>query len=116
MRFELEANQDHETWTRHFPSKRMVSTMRLEGGHIVERLGAARLAFTLHEAAGGLEMRLECMHFLGLRCPRWLQPVLRATEHGANGKLHFHITAAVPLVGRVASYRGHLDLDGIETP
>jgi hypothetical protein len=110
IRFELDASPRRETWVRHFPSRTMSSTLSADGGHVVERMGPARLAFLLCEVGGGIEMRLDHMRFLGVRCPRWLQPVLVAREHGSAGRLHFLVTAAVPVVGLVASYRGHLDV------
>lgn len=116
IRFELDAGCTLETWVRHFPARTMKSTLGADGAHVVERMGAARLAFQLVEIDGGLEMRLDHMRFLGIRCPRWLQPVLVAREHGSGGRLHFLVTAAVPLIGVVASYRGHLDVGGETAP
>jgi hypothetical protein len=116
IRFELEAGSAMETWVRHFPARTLMSTLSADGAHVVERMGPARLAFLLCEVDGGLEMRLDHMRFLGIRCPRWLQPVLVAREHGKGGQLHFLVTAAVPLAGVVASYRGHLDVIGEAAP
>lgn len=110
IRFELDASARHETWVRHFPARTMSSTLSADGRHVVERMGPARLAFLLCEVDGGIEMRLDHLRFLGLRCPRWLQPQLVAREHGSAGRLHFLVTASVPVVGLVASYRGHLDV------
>jgi hypothetical protein len=54
------------------------------------------------------------MRFLGVPCPRWLMPRIVAEETGNEGRLHFRVAAALPLVGVVASYRGHLDLSAEE--
>lgn len=116
IRFELDAGSATETWVRHFPARTMMSTLSADGAHVMERMGPARLAFLLCEVDGGLEMRLDHMRFLGIRCPRWLQPVLVAREHGSGARLHFLVTAAVPLVGVVASYRGHLDVGSEAAP
>jgi hypothetical protein len=113
LKFELDAHRDMETWTRHFPFKSMTSQMVRQGDRVIETLGAARLSFSLHEREGGLEMRLERMHFWGIPCPRWLMPVIEATETGCDGALHFHVTATVPLIGMVTSYRGKL---GVAAP
>lgn len=114
IRFVLEAAPDVETWTRHFPGRTMRSRMHVASGHVVERMGAARLAFALDVDDGRLRMRLQGMRFLGIPCPAWLRPRLVAEEAGdasAQGeRLHFRIEAGVPLLGRVVGYRGYLVL------
>ncbi|HEY1103909.1 MAG TPA: DUF4166 domain-containing protein [Burkholderiaceae bacterium] len=108
--FELDAAPQTERWTRHFPGHTMRSRLHLEGRAVVERLGPARLAFAVYEVGGGLQMRLVHMHFLGIPCPAWLRPRLVAHETGAAGRLHFHIEAALPGIGRMVGYRGWLAL------
>lgn len=108
IRFELHARADGETWTRHFPGKRMRSRFCLHAGVLVEELGAARLHFELNEREGMLAMRLMRLRFLGLRCPSWLMPRVIAQETGKGDRLEFKVSAVVPLVGLVALYHGHL--------
>jgi hypothetical protein len=110
LRFELDASPHAECWTRHFPTQTMTSRMRLVAGKIEEKLGAARLTFGLSVVEGELKMRLERLRFLGIPCPRWLMPEVVAEESGSENKLHFRVAARLPLLGTVASYRGHLDL------
>jgi len=108
FQFELDARPEEETWTRYFPSRTMTSRLRLAKAQVVEYLGAARLSFDVCEVGGRLEMRLQRLHILGIPCPRWLMPRLAAIETGEEDRLHFQIHAALPLVGVVAGYRGHL--------
>ena len=108
IRFELDAAPDGETWTRHFPGRTMRSRLRFVDGHVVERMGPARLVFALDATGGGLRMRLQAMRFLGIPCPAWLRPRIVAEETGDGNCLHFRIEAAVPGLGRVVGYRGHL--------
>jgi hypothetical protein len=108
--FELRAAPKEETWTRYFPGQTMSSTMRLVAQQVVEQLGLARLTFELREAEGRLEMHLMKLHFLGVPCPRWLLPSIVAEETGEESKLHFRIEASLPVIGRVAGYRGYLAL------
>ncbi|VTU23652.1 hypothetical protein H4CHR_01232 [Variovorax sp. PBS-H4] len=108
IRFELRAAAESETWTRHFPSQKMTSRLRLEARRVVEQLGAARLTFELCEAEGRLEMRLMGLRFFGVPCPRWLLPKVVAEETGQNDRLHFRVQASLPVIGTVTSYRGHL--------
>ena len=110
IRFELDAAPAVETWTRHFPARTMRSCLRLVDGRIVERLGLARLVFTLDEIDGRLHMRLERMHFAGLPCPAWLRPRIVAEESGEGERLHFRIEASVIGIGRVVGYRGWLQV------
>lgn len=108
IRFELVAEPGFEAWTRHFPGKTMRSTFTKSGHRVVEQLGASRLVFALLELDGTLEMRLEKLYFLGVRCPTWLMPRVTARESGEGRKLHFEIKAIVPFVGMVTSYAGYL--------
>jgi hypothetical protein len=114
IRFELYAAPEAEIWTRHFPTRKMTSRMRLDARRIVEQLGAARLTFELCETGGRLEMRLQGLRFLGVPCPRWLLPRVIAEESGQSDRLHFRVQASLPLVGIVTSYRGHLTIAGNE--
>ena len=88
----------------------MRSTLRWVDGEIEERLGAARLRFALQAEPQRLSMQLKSLRFLGLPCPRWLMPEILAEERDEDGRFHFHILASVPLIGRVAAYRGYLEL------
>ncbi|WP_326541687.1 DUF4166 domain-containing protein [Pseudorhodoferax sp.] len=111
IRFELEAAPEQETWTRHFPGRTMRSILQPAGEMLMERLGPARLGFRLEALDGMLAMQLTHMHFLGLPCPRWLLPRVIAQEHGDGDTLHFRICVALPWMGLVAQYQGHLRLE-----
>lgn len=114
LRFELAADGTSELWTRHFPGKTMRSRLSTGASRIVEQLGPARLTFELARSESGLRMHLLRLQFLRIPCPRWLMPQVLAEEHGQEGRLHFRVQACVPLVGRVASYRGYLELPPTE--
>lgn len=110
IRFVLDAGPTEETWTREFPGQTMRSRLRLVDGRIVEALGAARLVFGLEAEGDRLVMQLRSMRFLGIPCPRWLLPRVVARERGEGTRLYFEIAAGLPLVGRIAGYRGWLEL------
>jgi hypothetical protein len=116
IRFELQADAYSETWTRHFPGSSMQSRLTLAGGRVTERLGPARLSFTLHGGADKLQMQLASLHFLGVPCPRWLRPAIVAEETASEGRLHFLVQASLPVIGLVTRYRGHLDLPEASAP
>ena len=66
---------------------------------------------------GRLSMALLQLRCLGLACPRWLMPRITAQERGEGDRLHFHVEAAMPGLGRVVRYVGHLVLpQGEERP
>lgn len=108
LRFELEASPQAEIWTRHFPTRTMTSRLQFAAGTVEERLGAARLTFGLTASKDKLSMTLLRMRFYGVPCPRWLLPRVVAEERGIGDQLHFDVHAALPIVGTVAHYRGHL--------
>lgn len=108
IRFELDAEPACEVWVRHFPDKTMRSRMRLERGELTERLGPTRLHFRLGAREGRLVMQLQGLRFLGIPCPRWALPRIVAEEEGRDGRLYFTVRAALPMVGQVAGYTGHL--------
>ncbi|MET0617558.1 MAG: DUF4166 domain-containing protein [Luteibacter sp.] len=108
--FELEADERHERWTRHFPNMTMRSRMRVRDGHLIERLGPVTFHFHLHAIDGALEMALAKLTVLGLPWPRRLRPDIVARETDREGRFHFEVMASLPLIGRVTAYTGHLVL------
>jgi len=111
FRFELEADARQETWRRHYPSRMMVSRMRVRFGTLVERLGPVDLHFKLRAGNGRLTMLLQGMTVCGIPCPRFLIPSVLAEETASPGKLHFNVAAHLPLVGVLAEYRGYLQIE-----
>lgn len=110
FKFELDADARQETWRRHFPGRLMVSNMRVGAGMLVERFGPINFHFHLKADNGQLNMLLQSVTVFGVRSPRFLMPTVLARETGAHGKLHFSVSAHLPLVGLLAEYRGYLDL------
>ncbi len=108
IRFELEASPHSESWTRHFPQQTMTSRLYKMGPFVEEKLGKSTLHFRLLNTKAGLKMELQSLRFLGVPCPKWLLPSIVAEEHGDQEKIHFEVRASLPVVGVVASYRGHL--------
>jgi hypothetical protein len=110
LRFELHARPGSEVWIRHFPGTTMTSRLTAAPGGVAEHFGPVRLLFALRAGAEELQMQLAGVRVLGLPCPRWLLPRIVARETASDGRLHFHVQAALPLAGLVASYRGYLDV------
>lgn len=114
IRFELEAGSSFEVWTRHFPSKTMKSRLSLAQSRVMEQLGPARLTFGLIRSADKLEMKLIRLQFFRIPCPAWLMPRIVAEETASACRLHFRVQASLPVLGVVASYRGHLEVPAEE--
>lgn len=111
--FRLEARPGSELWIRRFPQQTMSSRLQLDGGRVTEKLGLARLQFALSAVNGTLEMRIVKLCFLGIPCPLWALPRIVAEEHGHRDRLYFNVSAALPLIGKVAGYSGYLTLPGV---
>jgi hypothetical protein len=108
IKFELDAGPSSETWTLHFPSSVLTSTLQVDGTDLVEKVGAARLTFALSEHMGQLRLTLQQLHFFGVRCPAWLMPIIVADESGIDNRLHFDIRVEMRYIGVVAQYHGYL--------
>jgi hypothetical protein len=111
FKFELDAGAAQETWRRHFPGRLMVSKMRVGAGVLVERFGPINFHFRLQADQGQLNMLLQSVTVFGIRAPKFMTPTVMAQETGAQGKLHFSVSAHLPLVGLLAEYRGYLDIE-----
>ncbi len=111
FRFELVADARQETWRRHFPGRSMVSRMQAGPGMLVERFGPISFYFRLKGSDGQLDMLLHTVTVFGIRAPRRLMPTVSAHETGADGRLHFAVSAHLPLVGLLAEYRGYLEIE-----
>ncbi len=114
FKFELDADARQETWRRHFPGRSMVSRMRAGQGMLVERFGPIRFYFRLKASDGQLSMLLQSVTVLGVPAPRLLMPTVSAHESGADGRLHFAVSAHLPVVGLLAEYRGYLEIGQLE--
>ena len=112
IRFELDAAPAVETWTRHFPGRTMRSRLSADPDGVAEVLGPLHLSFALTARDGALEMRLTRLALWRIVCPRRLMPRVQARESGDAGRLNFTVEAALPAIGLVARYEGHLALAG----
>lgn len=109
--FVLDASAHQETWHRRFPGRSMVSRMQAGRGLLVERFGPISFYFRLQADGGQLHMLLQAVTVFGIRSPRMLMPKVSAHEIGEDGRLHFAVSAHLPLVGLLAEYRGFLEIE-----
>jgi hypothetical protein len=75
---------------------------------LVERFGPIRFGFALRREADGLTMDFTRWWLGPLPMPRLLMPRGTAREYEAEGRFHFDVQVALPLIGPVIHYRGWL--------
>lgn len=83
--------------------------LSLHRGYFTERLGAARLFFSLEANHTVLRVHLEGLHFLDTPCPAWLRLAVLAERSGDDDRFHFNVHTSLSLLGMVATYQGYLD-------
>lgn len=112
IRVEIEATSNGQRWTRHFPGRRMVSTMRCKRGRLYERLGPVTLGFDLIGDPSGIRWRLIRVWLLGVPLPTLFTQHTEAFESAeAGGRYRFEASAGLPLIGHLVEYAGTLDVD-----
>jgi hypothetical protein len=100
-----------ETWTREFAGHRMRSVLRARGALLEERLGAATFRFGLRADGECIRWELVAVRALGIPLPlAWFRGV-RASEGVLDGRYRFDVRAALPVIGLLVHYRGHLDTE-----
>ncbi len=111
MQFELNASEHAEVWIRHFPHRTMRSVLRAHaGGLLIERIGPARLLFSLSSRDGQLSMRLRAIRIFGLPWPKCWFPEIWAVERGNEDRFQFDVGARFRRSGLIVAYSGHLEL------
>lgn len=109
FRLVTEADGQGARWTREIGSTRMVSRLdATKDGLLAERLGLIRVDTRLVPEAGGLRLAAEQVMMLGVPLPRALWPRVAAREWQEAGLYRFDVSIALPLLGRLVSYTGHL--------
>ena len=98
-----------ETWTRLFSGRTFHSRLSQHGRQLVERFGPLRFGFDLPSDERGLAMVLRCWWIGPIRFPLALAPRLIAREWEEDGRFHFDVQIALPLIGRIVHYRGWLE-------
>lgn len=104
---------EREIWARNFDGHKFQSAqyrgIGRNQGLIVERFGPIAFAMAVVVRDGQLRLVQRRRTFLGIPMPRWLLPTGEVYEHDADGRFNFHVDVVLPIVGRVAGYRGWLE-------
>ena len=76
----------------------------------IERGGFGLTGFGMAVVVEGCRLGLVLRRWdiLGLPMPRWLMPHVTAGEHADDGRFHFLVDIALPVLGRLVRYEGWL--------
>lgn len=110
-------DEGSERWTRDFSGETFSSILSERSGRLTERFGFIRFAFDLPSDESGLRMIIRRWWLGPLPLPLVLAPRSEAREWEAEGRFHFDVPIALPLLGPLVHYRGWLEAaDGLEGP
>ncbi len=102
-------NDGVERWIRDFSGRRFSSHLSQGGACLVERFGPLRFRFDLPNEGNGLRMVMRGWSCAGLSLPLALAPQTDAREWAEDGRFHFDVPIAMPLIGPIVRYRGWLE-------
>ncbi len=97
-----------ETWIRDFSGRRFSSQLSQQAQRLVERFGPLRFGFDLVADDKGLAMHLKRWWLGPVPLPLALAPRSLAREWEEDGRFHFDVPIALPLIGLVVHYCGWL--------
>lgn len=105
----IKVDEAGETWTRRFSGKRFSSRLQKTGRHLTESFGPFQFCFDLPITDNGLRMEMSGWKFWSMPLPLFLAPRSRASEWDEDGRFHFDVPIALPIVGLMVHYRGWLE-------
>ena len=97
-----------ERWTRDFAGSSFSSELSQSGARLVERFGPMRFSFDLPCDEHGLTMVMRGWSVLGIPMPLWVAPKSEAREWAEGADFCFDVPIALPGIGTVVHYSGHL--------
>ncbi|MEL6218721.1 MAG: DUF4166 domain-containing protein [Pseudomonadota bacterium] len=110
----VEALATGERWTRTFGDRSFQSHICPAGpGCMQERFGPCCFRVGVELKEGAISLTVLSGRIGPLPFPRVLLPSTVATERAVDGRFHFDISLAAPLIGLIVHYRGWLEpVDG----
>jgi hypothetical protein len=116
VRVTMRLYADKEVWTRQFGARRMQSRLRTPRPGIVrESFGPFDFDMKVAAENGVLSMTIIAWRIGPIPLPAFLAPRSTATESvDAQGRFHFDVPIALPLIGRLTHYSGWLQLEEVE--
>ena len=101
------------TWNRHFDNYAMNSLFVKDGDYVVERLGPIHMKMALDVADGILTYALAKTRVFGIPIPAFFSPRVTAVEQQVENKYRFSVIVAMPLIGKLVSYQGDMQVETI---
>ncbi len=108
LRVHIQVDEKGETWTRSFSGKNFSSRLQKTESHLTESFGPFQFRFNLPVTANGLAMEMAGWKFWLVPLPLFLAPRSRASEWDEDGRFHFDVPIALPVIGLMVHYRGWL--------
>jgi hypothetical protein len=105
----FEEREGVERWTRDFAGRRFGSRLRAgKTDRVIEAFGPLHFHFKLATDEGDLRMDMDGWSLGPIPLPRFLAPRSDAREWEEDGRFHFDVPIALPLIGPIVHYRGWL--------
>lgn len=107
----IDADGERSVWRRRIGGHAFASVLSAsgEGGRVRERFGPVSMVLSLTPEGERLVYRVEGWRLGPIPLPRALGPSTRAHEEvDAEGRFVFDVEISLPLIGRLARYRGWL--------
>ena len=116
VRVTMRLDASKRVWTRQFGDRRMQSRLRTAAPGIVrESFGPFDFDMKVSVADGVLTMTIIGWRIGPIPLPAFLAPHSTATEtEDEQGRFHFDVPIALPLIGRLTHYSGWLDAEEVE--
>jgi saccharopine dehydrogenase-like NADP-dependent oxidoreductase len=113
VRVEMRSEDDgSETWTRIYPGVAMRSNLRNADSatqQLDEVLGPLSIRLHWKSSEHGLQLETLGARLFGCPLPDFLRPRSHASETvDADGRFHFDVPIALPLIGTIVHYKGSL--------
>jgi len=105
----IAADDKGETWVRSFSGKKFSSRLEKSGRHLIESFGPFQFRFDLPGTDKGLRMEMTGWKFWFVPLPLFLAPKSLASEWDEDGRFHFDVPIALPIIGLMVHYRGWLE-------
>jgi hypothetical protein len=99
---------DREIWWRSFGGRPFTTVQWQNGTLLAERSGPALFYFTLGADAAGLRFEHRGSRIFGVPIPLALSPRVEADAIASGDGWDLRVTIAMPIVGMITSYTGHI--------
>lgn len=110
LEFSIEREGTREVWKRDFAGSTMRSVLDPAGNSLREQLGPMAFLFDLHRDGNAIEWKLRGTRLLGMPVPRWMSGNVLSVSGSRDGRYTFEVDVQMPLIGKLVSYRGWLEI------